>query len=578
MSHRFFGNYQNMCKRAGGLRNKGKRAEAAGRRRERYSPTRPPLLSPVSCPFLCKSHHPPSVVCLCVSPPCFLMDIKESSPSLASRKRKPETSAKGTCKHVKPGPPTWAPDSLPLNDPLTWLSKVLPKPEPFFFQSSRVPFRFMYMRKGQWKDYASDISAAFSLRFAAHKETAKFLLSGQMYVVDFAHMMQLNLQTGFVHSVAWIDCEGKCFKPVLQFEGGVGHFILVVWQASLRPVRAMGIESRETSSSDFSLLGDRLSTLVHDDQEYLSIKEKFMSTMGSLAKQTSFVGIHRCTFEGPSAQVRLETFHRQEQAVAAARGNANVRYAWHGTSKKGVLGIVSYGFGQPGVPKHGVKYGFGVYLAPEGKPFLSAVYSEVDEDGIQHMLLCKVILGEMEQVSEGSKQFFPSSADYDTGVDDLASPARYIVWSTHMSTHVLPLFVVSFKMAPSLRHFTRFRRRSVDECRLGCLCLQPSSSLQDRGQGCDVKKSYDLVPEVSKDGIVDKILGIGVQKAPQSPWISFPGLFLRLGQKLSPFSLMMLQQLHSEFQIGRLTRKSLVRLIRAIAGDANLWQCVMAKQ
>ena len=78
----------------------------------------------------------------------------------------------------------------------------------------------------------------------------------------------------------------------------------------------------------------------------------------------------------------------------------------------------------------------------------SAVYSDVDENGEQHMVLCRAIMGNMEQVACGSEQFHPSSEAYDAGVDNLSNPKRYIVWSTHMNTHILPEYVVSFKLEP----------------------------------------------------------------------------------------------------------------------------------
>ncbi|KAI5054641.1 hypothetical protein GOP47_0029786 [Adiantum capillus-veneris] len=511
------------------------------------------------------------------SPSSSMMEIKESIASSVCRKRKLETLAKeGSCKHVKTVLQTLAPDSFAPNNALKCLFKVLLKPHPSFFQKTCIPSQFMYMNKGQWEVYASDISTALSVRFAALKETAKFLLSGQMYVVTFAHMVQLNLQTGYVRSIAWIDDAGKCFTPATCFEGGCGQFLSLLQQTSPQLFRKTGLESRQLLTADFSLLGNRLSTLAIDDQEFLTIKDKFTSALGPLAKHTSIVGIQRCTFEGTSAQVKLETFQRQEQAVVAACGNANVHYAWHGTSKKGVLGIILYGFGQPGMPKHGANYGSGVYLAPEDKSFLSAFYSDIDEDGVQHMLLCKVILGKMEEVCAGSKQFCPSSEDHDTGVDDVASPSRYIVWSTHMNTHILPLFVVSFKMAPSLPDLMMFRNGREDECRLGCLCSQLSSSVLERGDVQGGKKAYD-VDEASNNQSMNNELGIGLQKSPQSPWISFSDLFLQMAENLSPISLMALQQLHAEFQVGRLPRKSLVRLIRAIAGDTILWKCIMGK-
>lgn len=61
------------------------------------------------------------------------------------------------------------------------------------------------------------------------------------------------------------------------------------------------------------------------------------------------------------------------------------------------------------------------------------------------MVLCRVILGKMELVQPGSQQWYPSSENFDSGVDDLQNPSQYIVWSMNMNTHIYPEFVVSFK-------------------------------------------------------------------------------------------------------------------------------------
>lgn len=73
--------------------------------------------------------------------------------------------------------------------------------------------------------------------------------------------------------------------------------------------------------------------------------------------------------------------------------------------------------------------------------------SVVDKDGLRHLLLCRVILGKMEVVPAGSEQCRPSSEEYDSGVDSFSSPTEYIVWSNMINTHVLPEYVLSFKLA-----------------------------------------------------------------------------------------------------------------------------------
>lgn len=71
--------------------------------------------------------------------------------------------------------------------------------------------------------------------------------------------------------------------------------------------------------------------------------------------------------------------------------------------------------------------------------------SETDDNGEKHMILCRVILGNVEKVEAGSQQCYPSSSAFDTGADDPNNPKWYLVWSTHMSRHILPECVVSYK-------------------------------------------------------------------------------------------------------------------------------------
>jgi hypothetical protein len=52
--------------------------------------------------------------------------------------------------------------------------------------------------------------------------------------------------------------------------------------------------------------------------------------------------------------------------------------------------------------------------------------------------------------STRSEQFEPSSAEYDTGLDgdDEATSMRLVVWGCNISTHVLPVAVVSLRLLP----------------------------------------------------------------------------------------------------------------------------------
>jgi hypothetical protein len=88
-------------------------------------------------------------------------------------------------------------------------------------------------------------------------------------------------------------------------------------------------------------------------------------------------------------------------------------------------------------------------------------YSDVDENGIVHMMLCRVVMGNVEIVRHGSKQHQPSSEYFDSGVDDLKNPQHYIVWDMNLNSHVYSEFVVTIKLPSKskgnlsqlLRHF-----------------------------------------------------------------------------------------------------------------------------
>lgn len=67
---------------------------------------------------------------------------------------------------------------------------------------------------------------------------------------------------------------------------------------------------------------------------------------------------------------------------------------------------------------------------------------------MQHILLCRVILGNVELLHSGSQQSHPSSEKFDSGVDDLENPSHYIIWHMNMNTHIYPEYVVSFRMPP----------------------------------------------------------------------------------------------------------------------------------
>jgi hypothetical protein len=251
---------------------------------------------------------------------------------------------------------------------------------------------------------------------------------------------------------------------------------------------------------------------------YETIKKKLVSSLSSYGFNNAQVeAIHRTDYSGIMSLAKLQSFCIYSRAMEIKYdGNANVKYAWYGAPKSEINSVISHGFGCPtSTPTHGV----GVYLSPVDRPIASLQSSAADEDGLRHMLLCRVILGKMESICPGSGQHKPSSEEFDSGVDNFVSPQKYIVWSSRMNTHILPEFVVSFRASSSCR---------------GC-----QRNLQPR-------------------------------RLPNSRWMPFTTLITTLSKFLPPDAIKSIAKRHSDYKRKKVTRYEMIQWVRHVAGDKLL--------
>ncbi|KAL0313212.1 UNVERIFIED_CONTAM: Inactive poly [ADP-ribose] polymerase RCD1 [Sesamum radiatum] len=199
-------------------------------------------------------------------------------------------------------------------------------------------------------------------------------------------------------------------------------------------------------------------------------------------------------------ETRLELFEKQVEITKKYRGDANVQYAWLPCVGGAVQTILKYGVGYYEPLKIERMHGIGMHLIPaNGTPirfsfstslrnkigfnFVYALllsnddcikcanglillffinYFDVDENDTRHLVLCRVIMGNMELVPLGSSQFHPSSEDFDSGVDNLQNPKRYVVWNMNMNSHIYPECVVSFKMTSDVEGTVSGKECKVD--------------------------------------------------------------------------------------------------------------------
>ncbi|GKV36435.1 hypothetical protein SLEP1_g44570 [Rubroshorea leprosula] len=268
--------------------------------------------------------------------------------------------------------------------------------------------------------------------------------------------------------------------------------------------------------------GEGLVQLFQGQRPYDLLTERFLSGLGPppLRTNTEVLAVYQNKYSDIRGQGMMQNFGICKKTMEQKHGgNANVNFAWCSVSKDEIPKIIQYGF-SCSMPKNDGSYGHGVYLTPANSSLLECVKkAAVDEDGLRHVFLCRVILGKTEVIQPGTQQCCPSSKEFDSGVDNLWSPNKYIVWSTHMNAHILPDFLLSFRAPCCLEGF--------------------------------------LTPQVH-------------QKMPTSPWLPFPALLSALSKFLPPSDLASLTKYHRELREKRITRHQMIQRVRQLAGDKLL--------
>ncbi|KAF3772028.1 putative inactive poly ADP-ribose polymerase [Nymphaea thermarum] len=325
----------------------------------------------------------------------------------------------------------------------------------------------MFFSKGEWCDFPVDLREPLVDAFGSNRSAVEVALDAQTCLVDFLHMLLIDLSSGLQQSVAWIDESERCFFPKFFFydnDARDGEIFFRNQPTEIKEVvgengdllREGGSLGRGLSSMSQGVLEtfgskslrDKIVALDRGSGDYTAVRDVFLLGLGTLVTASHIVRIYRYSSTSSSAQAQMQLFENQVHVIKSYHGDANVQYAWHGSSRDGIVEIMLHGFGRIRNPIGGMAYGSGVYLSSKECALISASFSDVDDKGLQHMVLCRVIMGNMVQVPLGSAQFYLSSDSFDSGVDDIRNPRRYVIWGTHMNTHIHPKYVVTFKVPP----------------------------------------------------------------------------------------------------------------------------------
>ncbi|KAK3152755.1 hypothetical protein QOZ80_2BG0163130 [Eleusine coracana subsp. coracana] len=424
----------------------------------------------------------------------------------------------------------------------------------------------MYYKQGSWHNFPEQIMKSLIYEFKGNKSSVVSVMDDEPLLVDFLSMTLVNLKTRKQRSVAWFDDTGKCFFPSLFFDedsdelsrgdsgtvdnAAQGIMLDKVANSPPEVVKQVVLESsspvpQKPCTAD--ILRKKITSVERGSEGFLFVQNLFLSGMGSFASPSSILHVHRYSPNDITAQCRLEAFERQMKSTKEERGDANVRYGWLGSRKNDIIRILINGLGTTANPAEKASLSAGVYLSPENRAFTSVGLCDVDEKGVQYMLLCRLILGNMEPVEPGSQESFPSSEMFDSGVDDCSNPKCYVMWPSHLNTHMRLEYLVSFKLIPKVQNYL------LD---LKGLWFNPSP----KDVAVDIST---LQPVMCETG-----------EGPTSPWISFRVLFGVIQDNISSVARELLFHHYEELKESKITREEMVKKMIIIVGEKILLEAL----
>nr|CAB3492413.1 unnamed protein product [Digitaria exilis] len=181
-----------------------------------------------------------------------------------------------------------------------------------------------------------------------------------------------------------------------------------------------------------------------------SVRNLLLQGLGQPFKEKDIIGIYRTPLLDQHGQVRSGLFQEEIEVAKSRRGNANVRYAWLPCSRSSMEEMMMRGALEIAKPQRGYTHGVGACLAPANCSNSWVSYSDFHEDGIIRVMLCRVIMGNVEVVLPGSKQFQPSNESFDSGVDDLQNPKHYIIWDANVHKQIYAEYAVIVNVPPMI--------------------------------------------------------------------------------------------------------------------------------
>ncbi|KAJ0235839.1 Inactive poly [Hirschfeldia incana] len=439
-----------------------------------------------------------------------------------------------------------------------------------YFKKTGIAKRVMIYEEGEWNDLPLHVISAIRNELDEKRAAVEFEWSGRHFLLDFLHMHRLDLETGAKTPLAWIDIGGKCFFPEIyecaernenskQFSP---HEIKLHLEIDVNGGESPSLNLEEHSDESGDNMEDvpaednwnetdsiAVSNIKPAEAEGLDkdgVKKMFAIGTASLGNVTVLdVGC----FSSEIAEARLGLFQKQVEITKKHRGDANVRYAWLPAKREVVSAVMMQGLGGAFVRKS--IYGVGIHLTAADCPYFSARHCDIDENGVRYMVLCRVIMGNMELLRGDKAQFFSGGEEYDNGVDDVENPKNYIVWNMNMNTHIFPEYVVRFKLS------------DPHNAKGNLVAKHDNSDVTLEGPK-DVPQLDSNGPEGGSGSANSVCLSM---TKPKSPWMPFPTLFAAISHKVPEKDKPFISACYQQLREKKMTRAEFIRKLRGVVGD-----------
>ena len=188
--------------------------------------------------------------------------------------------------------------------------------------------------------------------------------------------------------------------------------------------------------------GSRRYDVPESSSEYTLVISSFLQTLDS--SRITIVKVQRIQDMGRWRKYALflQNIIDREQGRPANR----FERAWlfHGTEESVIPSILASKFNRSYAGKNAVLYGKGVYFARDASYSSSTTYSIPNAQGVQHIFLCRVAVGEYCLGKNGQLEpdVRSGATRYDSTVNNMSNPSIFVAFD---DAQAYPEYLVQFK-------------------------------------------------------------------------------------------------------------------------------------